>query len=411
MPLTKIGHPLRAILFFIVLYIYLYNPIFKFIGFGSIKLLLFLSLIFILLSNKVGFIIKSFSKEIFFTFLLVLYNVVWAIFGGIDSLAAAYTCIVWFLEAFIIPILIIFQFKDFLLKYEFKEISIFVGFIASLITFILILNPNINIYIRDNVIVDSLDLFSNKWTYRGFAIAESSAFGYGIIQGLILGICLFQFQLQKKYLYFIPIIFLFISIIFNSRIGMAPVAIAIVLYITNKKFSFTKIIVLALTIYIGSWVLTRSSFSAKNATSIEWGLSFFTDTFNFLTGKDQNSNYSVLFGDMLFIPDNTIDLFFGTGQNIFLEGKRTTDVGYVLQIYQGGLFYLTLMLLFLIYLFRRCYKKGKDKSLPFLFVLTILLVNIKGNALFVSNSFFRLFTLYYVYVVVYKKFNHANLII
>ncbi len=408
MPLTKI-HLIRAILFFIVLYIYLYNPIFKIIVFGSIKLLLFIAIIYILLHNKIGFIVKNFSKEIFFTFLLVLYNIIWAAFGGIDSLTTAYVHIVWFLEGFIIPIFIIFKFKDYFLKYDFKKIFIFIGSIASLITFFLILNPEINANVRDKVIVDSLDLFSDKWTFRGFTIAESSAFGYGITQGLILGFCLFQ--LQKNYLYFIPIIFLFISIIFNARIGIVPVVIAIVLYITtNRKFSFTKIIVLALTIYIGFWALTSSSFSAKNTTSLEWGLSFFTDTFNFLTGKDQNSNYSVLFENMLFIPDNTMDLFFGTGQNIFLKGEKTTDVGYVLQIYQGGLFYLTLMLLFLIYLFWRCYKKSRDKFLPILFVLTILIVNIKGNALFMSHSFFRLFTFYYMYVIVYKKFNHANLI-
>jgi len=401
MTFNKIKHIIRVVFLFVALYIYLYNPIFKILGFGSIKLLLFIAVIYILLRDKIGFIVKKFSKEIFFTFLLILYNLIRAAFGGKDSLITSYVHIVWFLEGFIIPIFIFFTFKDYFFKYDFKKIFISIGFIASLITFFLILNPEINANIRDNVIVDSLDLFSDKWTFRGFTIAESSAFGYGITQGLILGFCIFQ--LQKNYLYFIPIIFLFISIIFNARIGMASVVIALILFLTSKRISFSSVIFLVFTIFVWFWVFTSSSFSSQNATTLEWGLSFFSDTFDFMKGNVQDSNYNVLFGEMMFIPDNAIDLIFGTGQNIFLKGEKTTDVGYVLQIYQGGLFYLTLMILFLIYMFRRCLKNSIDKYLPVLFVLTILIVNIKGNALFMSHSFFRLFTFYYVYVIIYKK--------
>jgi hypothetical protein len=113
---------------------------------------------------------------------------------------------------------------------------------------------------------------------------------------------------------------------------------------------------------------------------------------------------------MFFFPKNTNEFLFGTGEDIFLNIKRSSDVGYVLQIFKGGIFYLIILLFFLILMYRRVRRIDHDKFLPIFFILVILIANIKGDSLFLSGGFFRLFTLYYVYeiLLIKEKKNNFN---
>jgi hypothetical protein len=398
---------LKFILLIFFLYFYLYNPIFQILGFGLIKILLLISIVYLIIFKKVNLFLSLFKNEIIFILVLIVYSSLIVFWGDGTAYKVPYTHVVWFLECFIIPFFFIFFFKDIFQKRSWESIIVQTGLIASLITLFLILNPRINFFIRDSVIKDILFIISDPKTQnRGFTIAENSSFGYGITQGLILAICLLS--IKKNYLYAIPVFFLFVSILFNARIGFACIIIAIFLMLFKRKFKILNIFILGAVLCIGYYFLFKSNFSKNNLHSLHWGFNFFNDTLRFVSGNDSGySNYSVLLNKMIFFPSNIFNIIFGEGR-IVSGAKINSDIGYINQIFIGGIIYLILMLFFLLYMFIRNIKISTNKLFPILFFLTLIVVNIKGDAFFVPRGFFRLITFYYVYCVLLERTNEFS---
>ena len=224
----------------------------------------------------------------------------------------------------------------------------------------------------------------------------------------MLSICLIS--IRKSYLYAIPIIPFFISILFNARIGFSVLIIAMVLLLIYKRLKIKYLVISAITVFLGIVFYNNSSFVSENATSMEWGLAFFDDTFALLSGGDaSDTNYEVLSKRMFFLPENFVNIIFGEGRIVFGNEYQDSDIGYVNQIFAGGIIYLLIMLSFLLYMYKNNVRMTHDKFLPLLFVTVLVVVNIKGNAFFVPNGFFRLFTLYYVYSTYYYEENNLNI--
>jgi hypothetical protein len=396
----------KYILLMLCLYIYIYNPIFQILGFGLIKLLLLISLVYVFFnSNKYIDFFWKFKTVIFFTFLIAFYAALTEVWGDNLGRIAAYRHIIWFLESFFIPMFFLSYFKDVFCEKSWVLIIVFLGSFASLVTLYLILNPSLNVLVRSSVIIDSLDVVNDgDWDFRGFTIAEGASYSYGVVQGLILAFCLIKSK--ESWLYMLPVLPLFISIIFNARVGLAPVALAFVLMLFNGQLKVKYFFFFSLVFIAGYWFVNDSSFAKQNSDSLEWGLSIFEDTSNFLSGKDNNSNYTALSEQMLFFPEKAIHVIFGEGRDIFLGVDKNSDMGYVLEIFRGGIIYLLFMLFFLWILFKKSYNISEDKFIPILFILTILIVNFKGDCFFVSNSFIRLFSFYYVYLFFNNKYRN-----
>ena len=395
----------RYLLLLLCLYVYIYNPIFQVLGFGVIKILLFISLIYILISNKLSFIITNYKNEIIFTYFLITYAFISAVFGDGSAIVTPYQHLIWFLECFIIPCFLLFFFKDIFKKISWESVIIITGFIASVITLYLVLNPDLNIIIRNNIIIDTRDTVIRAdaaGDYRGFTIAESSMFGYGVVQGIILVLCLYF--IRKNFLNIIPVIFLFISIIFNARIGLAVLIIFIPLLIIYKRLKLSNLIILCVLLISGYYVLSGMDFFEEYKETLEWGMNFYKDAESYLRGEEKISNYTLLVEYMLFFPKNLSGLIFGEGRNVYGLGIGIgSDIGYVNQIFTGGLIYLSLMLAFLGYSFKRLYSHSTDKLIPVLFFLTIIAVNIKGIVFFIPHGFLRLISFYYVYKISFNE--------
>jgi hypothetical protein len=354
--------------------------------------------------KKVHLFISIFKNEIIFSLILIIYSSLVVFFGDGTAYKVPYTHLVWFMECFIIPFFFVFFFKDIFQNRSWESIVVNIGLLASLVTLFLILNPKINFYIRDSVIRDFLINISDPRTQsRGFTISENSTFGYGIIQGLLLAICLIS--IKRNYLYVIPVFFLFVSILFNARIGFASVIIGILLLLFRRKAKILNVFILGVVLCMGYFFLFRSNFSKNHLTSLQWGFNFFDDTIKFITGNEQHhSNYSILFHKMIFFPHNIFNIIVGEGRIVFYASKNS-DIGYINQIFIGGIVYLFLLLSFLFYMFLRNLKTTSNRLFTFLFFLTLIVVNIKGNAFFVPSGFIRLITFYYVYCILIKRIN------
>jgi len=400
----------KYVLLIIFLYLYLYNPIFQIIDFGLIKILLLISIFYIIATKRIKLFITLFKNEIILSIILIVYSSLVVFWGDGTAFKVPYNHVVWFLECFTIPFFILFFFKDIFRNQSWESIVVTTGFIASLITLFLILNPKINFIIHDSVIRDTLiNIKDPRTLYRGFAIAESSAYSYGIIQGLLLAICLIS--IKRNHLYAIPVIFLFISILFNARIGFICLIIGLSLMLLKRKVKILNTVIFLFIAFVGYILFFKSNFFIGNSASLKWGFNFFNDTVKFITGQEtQVTNYTILFNRMFFSPEKFINLLFGEGRIVFYATKGS-DVGYINEIFVGGLVYLILLLSFLFYMFVRNINNTTNKAFTALFFLTLLAVNIKGDALFVSNGFFRLISFYYIYCILLKRFDSNSLVV
>lgn len=391
---------IKYILFVIFIYVYFFNPVFQVIGVGLIKILLAISIIYLLISRKYIYLFLLFKVEFFLLSIILLYISPIVILGNGTAYNVPYLHLVWFGECFFIPIFLLFFFNDILKEDTLESTSVIFGLLASLITLFLISSPDINIWLRESVIIDTLDANLTDMYMRGFSIAEGSSFNYGLMQGFILSLCLIQ--LRKSYLYAIPIIPLFISILFNARIGFSIVIITVILLFLKKRVSFRTIMISLVSTYLSVLLFTNSSFVSQNESSLEWGFSFFEDTFSVLNGGDTTgSNYDVLANDMFFLPNDLSSFLFGEGRSVFSQIGKNSDIGYVNQIYEGGIIYLILLFIFHYYIYRRGLTVLNDKIYGTLFFLSLFIINTKGEAFFISNGFYRLFTLFYVYYILH----------
>jgi hypothetical protein len=392
MPIVKL------LLFFVSFYIYLYNPIFQMVNFGLIKILLLLSMIYLVLSGMIPVFFNLLKKEILFGAVILFWLLITLMWGEESTLETIYTHVVFFLEAFIIPLVLIRVFHDVFDRYGPLNLVIWTGLAAALITTFLVVNPSLNTFVRESIIIDNLDTVGDiEWDFRGFSIAESSSYAYGMIQGIMVGLVLYKSRQKASYLFMaIPMI---ISVMFNARIGFFPVLVALVL--SASKVKGKNVIVLLTVAFMAFWMFSGSDFVSQNNRTLDWALSLTTDTSDFLKGKsnDGMSNYDLLFGSMLFFPETIWGFIFGEGRNVYMGDflERNSDIGYVIQIFVGGAVYLGMMLAFLYFMFRKSIQRSGASFLPLLFVAAILIANMKGNAFFLPHGFFRLFTFFYIY--------------
>ena len=140
----------QYIFLLVVLYLYVHNPLFSFVGgMGSIKFLYLLVIVVILLFNyDYRKVYKSFKKETGVFFLLFLYTIFRSAFGGEPDFI--YTHFIFFIEITFVPFVLVVLFDRFGLSEErkFVRFILVLGTIAGLISTVCLLVPSVNNYIK-----------------------------------------------------------------------------------------------------------------------------------------------------------------------------------------------------------------------------------------------------------------------
>lgn len=390
---------LNNVLLIFVLYIYLYNPYLQVLGTGAIKLIWLMALVYFTFKPTRLLTVLKFKVEFAFIFLILGYTALISFLHSGANTAIPYNYLIFIVDCLIVPIAITAFFKKSLDIQDIDNKLIVTGLIAAVISVFLVVNPEVNTYIRDNIILDELDTADSvgylKYI-RGFTIAESSTFGYGVIQGLVFSLILHQRKVN--YYYLVGLLPIVVSIMFNARVGFMVILIGGLMSVKRIRIS---VVATALVIYFfASVYFVKSEFYADNEASIEWALSFFTESLEFLTGDTSGNTTDKTTYDALntsfFFPESLTGLVFGEARITMGYGS---DVGYINQIFSGGLVLLVLLLLFLAFLAYRFYSIHGSMYLLIIFFVSLLVVNFKGPALFTSLSFFRLIMLYYILVV------------
>ena len=389
------------LIFIIILYLFVNNPIFVGIEIGSVKLLYIIALLFFLFNRKSILVFKRYKTESILYLLLIIYVLLRTIFGSDSDMLR--TIIVAFIECLILPVFIVEFYYKYLSKTYFYKPILIVGSIGAVISSLCFFIPEINLFFR------SIQQMTEEMFYienRGYGLSEGLTYSYSLVQACIFYIGLTNLKTNKWFIFFIP--FLFLSVAFNARIGIIILFVGLLIYLLQNR-NFKQLIYSILIFVIVFLFLIQIDFESINNFAFIWVREFFyemSDTL-FNTQLAQFNTVDTLFYDMYVVPGTISEWIVGRGNTMF-GVMGGTDVGYLQLLNYGG---LVLISLFAILIFHMSKRILKFKFYFFLlFFLSVFFISeIKGN--YIPNSgAFRFLCLLYVFMIETKNrtiFNQA----
>lgn len=395
---------IKDVIIFLIIYVYIYNPVFVVIGFGSIKFLLIISTIFILSRKKIlrKYLIlhKSIIKLLLF---LIIYTALVVSLCNGNATKTSYSLFIYLIETTILPIFLIEWVCDDN-KIKIIPLLLDVGFAASLISIFLLFTPNINDYVLGSVITLPIE-DNNEWT-RCFGLAEGLTSSYGVIQGILASLALLLLE-KNSIKYLVYFITLSISAMINARTGLVPIIFTIgykfIYCIVHRKFTFPLYVGIIWTIGI----IIASYLSTKFEETYKYITLFFTATFDYLIKGEANDYYASI-DRFLQMPNSLFVTIFGEGKTLFGADVNSSDIAYVNQIFTGGLVYLVGLLIIQYKIFKVLYQNITSKYISILLLLTALIINFKGIDFCMSESFSR-FVMLCVFMVYHNLFSKNKL--
>ena len=306
-----------------------------------------------------------------------------------------------FFQGYFVSFLFIyFISKSSYLQENLSNTIITVCFIACCITLAAIMIPSVSQFCINHATMDAKDRLQELYMegsneqYRSYGLSESLNFTYAYVLSVIG--C---YLLSRKIKVYTPIMLIMIiaAIIFNARIAFVPLMVALVYLVLLRKKSVKGLVSFAVIIIV-SFLLIKWVLSIFPELKNEWGLSFFTELYAFLTGNDSGA-IDTMTGSMWVIPDNALDFIFGTGKSIY-SAVKNSDVGYILQLNYGGITLLFMILFYFIYISRRIlHKLSLGHWFTIIFIVSIFVLNFKGFylAAIPGNRFLTFLYVYYIY--------------
>lgn len=386
---------MRHIAIIFLLYSYIYSPPLQLLPFGLIKLILPIAYFFFCFSKKHRKALGLFKIELIILVLILFYSTLISLLSFNLEFPFVYQNIGLLLEAFPLAVfLVVFIIGNRDVNINGLLYNVFaVGLIASCISVYLMLNPDLNYRMNNQILRTSSWLQGVE--FRGFGFASQLSFGYGITQGIVCAIGLY-FVSRNKYLIkqlflVIAVIVALISVFVNARIGIVPIFIILVYLLIIKRS-----VKLMIFIFIVAFTMTKINYESDivDSRTVKYAFEFFTETSSSIDGNNDKTTYDILL-DMMIFPTNVKDIIFGSGQSLFGNINNGSDVGYILQLWFGGLIYLSLLLYLVFYMARKLYKNNSNHWFLYIFLVSILVCNVKGY--FISNNpAFRVLILIYV---------------
>lgn len=386
---------LRKILFSIAVYIYVFNPVFRFLP--SIDLCTFLyPFIFLLTDNYYQNGFKRMKPILLGWGVCVLFCLFRTLLGG--ELSYLIVCASILIETiFLNYVLVVYAIRN---NIDLIETALGAGAAAALISCLCLFFPTIDTFVRA-IQIEYSNVSSFK-IFRAFGFAQSLNYEYGIVQGLICGIGIFYFKKYKWYVLFIP--FTILAILINARTGLLVLAMVFAAKVIVERKIRIMVITYIMAVVVVTYYPLLSVFIPEE--TYDWMEEFFLEIGDTLFGTNNAaySNYET-YNDMIHLPSSIIEWLVGSGFSANEKHNNASDIGYVNQLLYGGLLFMIVLLSFCYqYVKLNLRNKYVKKSLLLFFVLGLLLANFKGGALFSNGGSFRLFamiSLYYYYKTYY----------
>lgn len=281
--------------------------------------------------------------------------------------------------------------------------------IATMIQFLLVLVallfPSIKELFVSIIYANTGDAYLDiPWVMerRGFGFCNSFVDSFGFGMGIIA--CLPLFFVKKhnwKVIYFVPCL-IFVSLV-NVRTGIVMAGMGLVVsipiivseFIRAERFYKIKAIK-TIAISIGVLLLLLALVALCNRNTLKWIMGDFSSVIEAtvpgteeivinIETDSQTTTADTLFSDRFWNIPPITTFIFGSGHTIYgAEGYPNSDVGYINDLWLGGVIGCALLYGAFAGLFARAYKSAEDKNIKLLVVylaLAILVFQIKANAI------------------------------
>lgn len=400
------GKLIQIIITLLVLYLYIYSPPFTVLPFNISLFFVIPAFVFIFSKAKLKYYFSVFKIEILLLLILCSYSFL----VGLKNLEFSFFLnnLIFLIQIIPVSIWLYFLLKQISAKLRidfFKGLTLCLGIVsitASLISILGFAIPELGIYFKFNL--QKYDEY--LWRYqehRGFGIADELFFSYAIVQGIIL--ILILNTSRNVFLNIICFLLISFSIIINARIGL--IVFAFLPFVLFRRKLFGKYIIGILLIFlIMDFTNLYNYFTSEYIIgALKFASSFFQEFVFFFSESPlkEETTIDTLFGYMWVLPETWSGLLFGTGENIFMNPVKATDVGYLLMLNFGGFIYITIFALLASYLFYRLIKSNTNYPLiSYLIIFVFIVANIKG-LFFAPEPGMKLIMLLYVYFVLSKK--------
>ena len=396
---------MRNLIIITVLYFYIYNPVFTCLGFGLVNVLIVLSLIYTILKwRTVRLYLKSYKIEFVLSFLMLIYVTSICAINGTEQQGT--NIALWIVSTVFVPVFLIEQFFHGNKSFVFFDLIILVGFIASLFSCTALFYPPFNSFLRSiQVTREFTDFAEMQFSFRYFGLAINLSNAYGYVQGLLASLCLLRLnKTRKRYIiYFFTFI---ISVVVNARTGLFPIFLTLV-YLLTKSFLKFDVWTMSKIASGSTVIIVLIMYLLSINSEVEaFFFDFFTQISDLLFSNDSGIEDSVYY-TMIRFPETTIGFIFGEGRSLFNEETfENSDIGYVNQLFIGGIIFVSMLLMYEYCLYYRIKQRSKEIVFSTIFFISILVFNYKGVNFYTSCSFVKLWMLYY-FVLVHNRI-HTN---
>ncbi len=397
---------INILVFYTVVYIYIFNPVFKVLDFGLNVFLLLVSGIYAFTHlNLFKKYLKAYKHELWIIIFMMLYLSIGLLLNGLDNIVGVVRLQEMILTLLFIPFFlvetVISRFKD----KGFLNMMITVGLIAATITLLCLIFPqfqNIIRGIQTNREIGVLES-SDEFLLRGFGLGGNLTSAYGYIMGVCGAICLIKLKYSRSYYVFYVLLFVLAAAV-NARTGMLAVVIAMAFMLMRNVKRFNIGYLLAACILI---VLLLYGYQLLEVY-FPYAYEFISDFVKFFSSTDNYKGSA--YDNMLHFPRTLNGLVFGEGRDVFGIGtEETSDIGFVRDIYMGGIVFVTMLAMYLYILFKKMYRRSGDLILVLILAMSVMLFYYKGLVFYASHAVSRFIMLFY-FVLVYNEL-HKNRII
>ncbi len=393
---------IRYIIFFILLYLFLFDPpFFMFRGVMRFSnILLVLSFFYVIFnSSEVARFYRIMRKEVFmFTFLFIFVVIRSSLEGDVSFINK--TMMAYLNIIMVTPALLIFAQKiEYGTEEQFIRTLLFVGAIATIITIVCLLNSPFHEYVRNQIVQVSEEDYIYNNDYRGFGIASNYTSNYGFTLGFLCGLGCFYLKQNKWFLYFIPLII--IAGLVNCRTSIIIAAVIIMIFLVSAQKKIYALFVGCIGILLFSYFDTFILIFGLSDRTYDWLISFQQQMMSVVASGDLTASNagSEIFGHMVIWPETDEQWILGRGYDIFKArgSVGNSDNGWIRQLNYGGIIYLLIFYSIIISLLRRL-KRCRQWSYLFVFLLVFVITNTKTTAFPSTQLFVLMMLVYYFYV-------------
>jgi len=340
----------------------------------------------------------------FYSFLVVLAN----------STSYSYLAFPIYYIADVIPFglsVAIYSRKRELTNKDFFTMVMFVGEVQAFCSVLAIFVPGIQRFFVDRLIdYGYMDIYQYLSGFRLYGFAANMTFSMPILQSILLLIAL-NLSINGSPWYILSGITLAFSAVINARVSLIVTLIGSALLLISSKLTVKKKFKLLVIIILSSYIVVTLFIPIlinRFSDTFKWVFSGALEINLFLRGQTNQGYFSYITRkDNYPMPKGIGPMLFGKGHITMGMSSMygvSSDIGYINDLWFGGIFYIAILYLFFMSIIWRLYRsKDHTASLLGLCLLFIYpITNIKG-IMFSMNSVSNLVILSYIYVISAEK--------